>query len=271
MKLRATLPVPPSDVHAALTDPAALRAWFAEHVSDEGFWGRWTPQGDRPHQELLDGLLRFHWLLDDEKTTVDITLTPAAGGTELTLHQTPLPTMDELMAPSGRRDGRHTMHTFWPLAIGNLAEYLAGRSGVGGTDFSPDRAPEIRVTLTIAAPAHAVWRSLTEPAEVERWWGYAPEIEPRTGGKVTFGAEGRISEWEPDRIFAFAEDGMTTRWELAESGGATTLTFTQSGFGPDELDNAAQHEAGWRAGLLELKRMHELGESWTPVTREIPD
>lgn len=274
MRLRASLPATPSDVYAALTEPAALRVWLAEHVSEEGFWGRSTPQGDRPHQELVTAeparRLRFHWLLDDERTTVDIQLATSPGGTDLTLTQSPLPTLAELMAPPARRDGRHTMHTFWPLAIGNLAEYLAGRPGIGGTDFSPSRPAEITVTVTITASAHHVWRSLTEPAQVERWWGYAPEIEPRVGGKVTFGADGEISAWEPNRVFAYTEDAMTTRWELTESDGTTRLTFTQSGFGPNELDDAAQHEAGWRAGLLELKRMHEMGETWTPLIRELP-
>jgi uncharacterized protein YndB with AHSA1/START domain len=275
MRLTATLPAPPAEVYTALTDPAELRVWFAEHVSEQGFWGRWTPQGDQPRQELVAAepgrLLRFRWPLDGEQTTVDLGLAASAGGTELTVTQSPLPTLAELLAPTGRRDGRHTMHTFWPLALGNLADHLAGRPGIGGVDFSTSRAAEIRVALPIAAPAHEVWRSLTEPARVERWWGYAPEIEPRLGGKVVFGGGGRISAWEPDRVFAYTEEGMTTTWELAESDGATRLTFTQSGFGPDELDNAAQHDAGWRAGLLELRRMHELGEAWTPAVRELPD
>ena len=274
MKLRAVLPAPPQEVYAALTDPARLRNWLAEHATPDGFWGRWTPQGDAPHQTVMVAVpgehLRFQWLLDDEKTTVDITLTPSGDETELTLHQWPLPTLEELMTPVGRRDGRHTMHTFWPLAIGNLASYLTGAAPLH-CDFSPSRPARIELTLTIGAPAAAVWQSLTDPARVERWWGYAPEIEPRVGGKVTFGADGRISEWEPSRVFAYTEEGMTTRWELSESDGVTTLTFTQSGFTEDEADNAAQHEAGWQGGLLELRRMHELGENWTPLTRELPE
>ncbi len=171
------------------------------------------------------------------------------------------------MSPPGRRDGRHTMHTFWPLAIGNLSQYLAGRELIDGTDFTRDRSPAITVTLTITAPAAAVWASITDPAEVERWWGYAPEIEPRLGGKVTFGGEGEISEWTPNQVFAYTEEDMTTRWELSESDGTTTLTFVQSGF--TAADDAAQHEAGWRGGLLELKRMHELGADWSPASREL--
>lgn len=274
MKLRAVLPASPQEVYAALTSPARVTEWLAEHAGPEGFWGRWTPQGDAPHQTVLLAVpgerVQFQWLLDDEKTTVDIELFPSGAGTELALHQWPLPTLEELMSPPARRDGRHTMHTFWPLAIGNLASHLTGAPPLH-CDFSPVRPAEIRVELEIPAPAHAVWRSLTEPSQVERWWGYAPEIEPGVGGKVTFGADGRIPEWEPDRVFAYTEDGMTTRWELSDSAGVTRLTFTQSGFASTELDNAAQHDAGWRGGLLELRRMHELGERWRPLIREVPE
>jgi uncharacterized protein YndB with AHSA1/START domain len=272
MKLQANLSATPARVHTALVDPAEQRQWLADEASEHGFWGPHVPQGDGPHQELVadsSELVRFHWWLDGEKTTVDIALAARDGGTALTLTHEPLPTLAELMSPPGRRDGRHTMHTFWPLAIGNLSQYLAGRELIGACDFSPTRDPSITVTLTIAAPAVAVWSSLTVPTEVERWWGYAPEIEPHLGGKVVFGGEGEISAWEPDRLFAFTEEGMTTRWELTETHGKTTLTFVQSGF--TTPDDAAQHEAGWRGGLLELKRMHELGAEWTPATRELEE
>jgi hypothetical protein len=60
------------------------------------------------------------------------------------------------------------------------------------------------------------------------------------------------------------------RWELADSGGRTYLTFVQSGYSDTELDSAAQHEAGWLGSLAELKRMHELGDAWAPLTTELP-
>lgn len=279
--LRADLPAAPVRVYQALTDTEDLRHWLAEHaevsLADEHyeFWGATTPQSDRDRQRLLAAdpgrHVRFLWTLDDVRTTVDIELGGDGASTELTLRHEPMPTLDELMTPTGRRDGRHTMHTFWPMAIGNLSEYLAGREGIAGCDFSSTRGREIRVEVTVDAPADRVFAAITSPEVVERWWGHAPEIEPRLGGAVTFGAEGRISEWEPGKVFAYDEEGMTTRWELSETDGATTLTFVQSGFAADELDNAAQHEAGWRAGLLELKRMLALGEEWTPVTRELPE
>lgn len=279
--LRADIAGAPARVYRALTDAQELRLWLAEHtevsIPDEHyeFWGATTPQSERDRQRLLtaepDRRLRFLWTLDGVKTTVDIELAGSDDTTELTLRHEPMPTLDELMAPTGRRDGRHTMHTFWPMSIGNLAEHLAGREGIAGCDFSSTRGREIRVELTVDAPADRVFAAITEPAVIEQWWGYAPEIEPRIGGSVTFGAEGRISEWEQGKVFAYDEEGMTTRWELSEADGTTTLTFIQSGFDADELDNAAQHEAGWRGGLLELKRMLALGDEWTPVTREPPE
>ncbi len=278
--LRADIPAAPGRVYRALTEAQELRSWLADHaevsIPDEHyeFWGATTPQSDRDRQRLLavepGRRVRFLWTLDGVKTTVDIELS-GDDATELTLRHEPMPTLDELMAPTGRRDGRHTMHTFWPMAIGNLSEYLAGRPGIAGCDFSPTRGREIRVEVTLTAPADRVFAAITSPDVVERWWGYAPEIEPRVGGAITFGAEGRISEWEPGKVFSYDEEGMTTRWELSETDGTTTLTFVQSGFEADELDNAAQHEAGWRGGLLELKRMLALGEAWTPVTRELPE
>lgn len=279
--LQARFDAEPAAALHALTDEATVCRWLcADHteisLADNRFefWGRCVPQGVPGRQRLLTAApnhLSFEWILDDRPTTVDIQLAPDGEGTLLTLRQDGLPTLEELMAPEGGRDGRHTMHTFWPLAIGNLAELLAGREPLPGCDFTKDRRDEIRVELSIAAPAADVFASLTDPSVVERWWGYAPEIEPRLGGKVTFGGEGRVTEFDEGRIFAYAEDSMVTRWELTESAGTATLTFVQSGFTPDELDNAAQHEAGWRGGLLELRRMHELGPDWRRATSELPE
>ncbi|WP_405113175.1 hypothetical protein OG559_05720 [Micromonospora sp. NBC_01405] len=58
MILRARLAAPVEAVHRALTDPAELRVWLAEHAEVElphryAFWGRYTPEGDAPHQRLL--------------------------------------------------------------------------------------------------------------------------------------------------------------------------------------------------------------------------
>jgi uncharacterized protein YndB with AHSA1/START domain len=50
LRLRAVVPAPPKVVYEALTDPAALRVWLAEHADVDlpgkyEFWGRFTPDG----------------------------------------------------------------------------------------------------------------------------------------------------------------------------------------------------------------------------------
>lgn len=280
--LQARLPAPPAAVFRAVTDPAALRAWLADEADVDlddgrfGFWGRTTPQGERGRHRLVaterDRRLEFTWTLDGVETGVRIGLAPdGEDRTQLTLEQDHLPTLDELMAPRGRRDGRHSMHTFWGLALVNLAEHLAGRAPAPRVDFGPDRPREIRLELDIAGSPQQVFASLVDPAQIERWFGWAAEVDPRVGGRMTLGIDGEISELEPGEVLVYGDaEGAVVRWELAGSAGRTHLTFVQSGYGPDELDSAAQHEAGWLGGLAELRRMHELGEAWTPVTTELP-
>ncbi len=80
MILRARVAAPVKNVQHALTDADALRAWLAEHAEVElperfAFWGRYTPEGDAPHQRLLyadDQSLSFSWLLGGVDTTVEI-------------------------------------------------------------------------------------------------------------------------------------------------------------------------------------------------------
>jgi uncharacterized protein YndB with AHSA1/START domain len=278
LTIRAELAAPPAAVRRALTDPAALRIWLAEHAEAEpfGFWGRHTPQGDRGRQRLLAlDPLSFEWTLDGEPTVVTVTVTvePAAGDrSTLSLRHDNLPTLEELMAPTGRRDGRHTMHTFWPLAIANLAEYVEGRPLTPKADFGPTRPAEIRVSFTVDAAPAEVFRSLTDAAQATRWFGWEVEIEPWVGGTMTVGVEGKIFEFEPDKKLSYGDDeGAVVRWELAGSAGKTFLTFVQSGYTDDELDNVAQHEAGWLGSFAELKRMHELGPAWTPLTTDLPE
>lgn len=270
----------PAATYAALTDPTALTHWLAEHadvsIADSRFefWGRYTPQGERGRQRLLaaepDRLLSFAWVLDGEETTAEIRLEPDAGGTRVSLSQTSVPTLEELMAPTGRRDGLHTLHTFWGFAIPNLAEYVAGREPMPLCDFSAHRPNEIRIDLDLAASPEQVFAALVEPKLILAWFGVEPEVEAWVGGRHTLGADGRIVEFEPGKTLVYVDDqGAVTRWELAGSAGRTHLTFVQSGFADDELDNAAQHEAGWLGGLIELRRMLELGDAWRPHSQPL--
>jgi uncharacterized protein YndB with AHSA1/START domain len=282
LSVRARLAASVDVVYRALTDAAALEVWLAEHAEVDlvagryEFWGRYTPQGERGRQQLTGvetgKSLSFRWVLDGRSTNVGLRLTPGGDRTVLRLTEDGLPTIEELMAPTGRRDGLHSMHTFWSLSVANLAAYVEGRELTPKADFGPDRPTEIHAEITVAAPPHRVFASLTEPKLIERWFGVeGVELEPRIGGRATVGIEGKIFEFEPGRRLSIADDeGAIVRWELADSGGATRLTFVQSGYTEDERDNAAQHEAGWFAALAELRRLHELGDDWEPLTTELP-
>jgi uncharacterized protein YndB with AHSA1/START domain len=283
LKIQAHLAAPLAVVYRALTDASAMRTWLAEFAETDldgnryAFWGRHTPQGERDRQRLLEvepeRVVAFEWTLDDTSTKVEFVLEPDGDGkTKLAFRQDGQPTMAELMAPPGRRDGLHAMHTFWPLAIANLAEYVEGRPLTPKADFTSKRANEVRTSFTIDAPPDKVFESLVDPAAIKRWWGWEVEVEPRVGGKMQVGVDGKIFEFEPNRRLSYKDDeGAVVRWELEGSGGKTHLTFVQSGYSADEWDDAAQHEAGWLASFAELKRMHELGDAWTPLTTEIPD
>jgi uncharacterized protein YndB with AHSA1/START domain len=283
--LRARLAASPALAYRALTDPAALQTWLAEHAEVSlperrfEFWGRSVPEGERGHQRLLDAepdrLLRFAWLLDGEETTAEIQLAPdGPDATALRLAQTGAQTFEELLAGV---DLRVPLHDFWRLAIANLASYLEGRQLAPRHDFSLARRAEARVDVDIDAPPEQVFASLIEPEQLNRWIAGDAEVDPRVGGSIAYdrGATPmRILQLEPGRTlahtWAFGGEDTVVRWELEGSGGRTHLTLVHSGWSPERPGDADQTQAGWSAFLAELKRMHELGPAWHRIEFALP-
>ncbi|MEV0805278.1 SRPBCC domain-containing protein [Micromonospora sp. NPDC050200] len=277
LKLGARLAAPVEAVRRALTDPAELRVWFAEHAEVElprryEFWGRYTPEGDAPHQRLLhadDHTVRFAWLLDGVETTSEISLTPEGSGTTLlTVTQSHFNFAEAL-------DGstiRGVLQTWWSLSIANLAAHLEGRPLLPRTDFT---SADLRGELLIGAPMSRVWESLTDSDQASAWFGYPIGIEPWVGGRYAMGGfetgyAAKVVDLEPGRRMSvdWGPTGVST-WELAESDGRTKLTFVQSGF--DEGNPPYAAWSGSVAGLSELRRYHEMAD-WQPiwVMEEIP-
>ncbi|MEU5941883.1 SRPBCC family protein [Micromonospora sp. NPDC047548] len=277
LKLGARLAAPVEAVQRALTDPAELCVWFAEHVEVElprryEFWGRYTPDGDAPHQRLLhadDHTVRFAWLLDGVETTSEMTLTPEGPDTTLlTVTQSHFNFAEAL-------DGstiRGVLQTWWSLSIANLAAHLEGRPLLPKTDFT---SADLRGELLIGAPVSRVWESLTDSAQASAWFGYPIGIEPWVGGRYAMGGfeagyAAKVVDLEPARRMSvdWGPTGVST-WELAESDGKTKLTFVQSGF--DEGNPPYAAWSGSVAGLSELRRYHEMAD-WQPiwVMEEIP-
>lgn len=273
---RSRLSATPAEVYRALTDPDVLRRWLAEHVDVSipdgrfAFWGRGTPEREPGRQRLLevedDRRIKLGWQLDGDETTAELVLeADEPGNTVLTLTQTGVPSWAE-MSPSA--DIRVSIVLFWGVAVANLADHIEGREPVPLCDFGPDRSVEATATITIAAPPETVFPSLLEPKQLERWGGWDAEVEPRVGGTFVLnsGSEpGKILELDFPRALSYTVvPGQVVHWELSGSEGRTYLSMVHSGF--DDPAAAAQQEVGWVSALLELRRLHELGPAWRPVS-----
>jgi uncharacterized protein YndB with AHSA1/START domain len=269
VRVRAMAPV--KVVRAALTDTAALRVWLAEHAEADlphryEFWGRYTPEGDAPHQRLVhadEDTLRFTWLLDGVETSTEIRVAEdGPESTTVSVYQTGY-TFQEALDESTIRG---VLATFWALSMANLVDYVEGREVGPKTDFD---SGELRGEMLIDAPTDAVYRSLTDSGEVSAWFGYPIEIEPRVGGRFAMGGldndphPALVVDLDPGRAMSVNwGPGGVVSWELASSGGKTRLTFVQSGFDTDHPPFAAW--TGWLGGLTQLRRFHELPD-WTPI------
>jgi uncharacterized protein YndB with AHSA1/START domain len=276
--LQVTIGAPPEAVYVALTSPAALQRWLAEHAEvalDDGvfeFWGRYTPGGERGRQRLLSFKpgrgLGFSWSLEGAATEVAITVEPAAGGAVLTLTHSGVPP-------------RSAGEAYWVrdllmLSLANLASYCEGRRVAPMCDVSASREAEARASVEIDAPPSQVFASLVEPAQLDRWIATGAEVEPHVGGRYSFGWDHgpvKILELEQDRALAYSwrhswddgdgPDSTVVRWELEGSQGRTYLTIVHSGFGTDRRPDG--YQLGWQELLASLKRMHEVGPGWQPV------
>jgi uncharacterized protein YndB with AHSA1/START domain len=281
LKKRIRIAAPLPAVHRALTDPAALRVWLAEHAEVElpgryEFWGRFTPDGEAPHQRLLhadDSSLRFDWELEGVTTTVEIRLDAdqgpggESGSTVLTLTQSEVIGWPEVLTDSG---DRALMQTYWALALANLTEYAEGREPILRCDFT---SAVLHGEMLIDADRKAVYESMTDPKQFARWFGVKLEAELHPGGRWAMGGfeanshPAHIVDIQPGRSMSVDWDGMVESWELADSAGHTRLTFVHSGFDEGTRPPYAGW-LGWLGGLVELRRYHEI-RNWRSLWVEV--
>ncbi|MFC7479392.1 SRPBCC domain-containing protein [Luedemannella flava] len=262
--------------YEALTDPAALRVWLAEHAEVDlprtyQFWGRTTPDGAEPHQRVLhvdERTLRLAWTVDGVETTSQFELAEDEDGTLVTLSQSDLPSFEDVI--HDRAGARGAVQTFWSLAIANLADYLAGRELTPACDFT---SSDMRTSVLIDAAPDKVFDSMVQPEHFRRWFGAHVDIEPYVGGRFAMGGfemdpgGAKFVEFEPGRKASLRfVDGETTTWELEGSHGKTRLTLKHSGFNPDNPPYAGW--VGWLGGLAELRRYHELPQ-WRSIWRSV--
>jgi uncharacterized protein YndB with AHSA1/START domain len=277
----------PERVFSALTDPAQLRQWFAEHVEIEPraggalrFWGRHTYGA--PDRPLVASTIRrfepgaalaFEWALEGIPGEATIELKP-----------------DEKTA-DGSRTSIAVRHTFerhlpiaygtemvddlWRLTLGNLDAHLRGGSGTVLPDFTEATA-EVRLSIVIDAPRARVFRALVDPDALNRWIATAATVEPRTGGAYSFAwkyeHKGRPVESGPTTILDLIENerlvidwtdwrGDATRpptrvaWLLQDEGTGTRVTLVHSGF--SRVVDQSDYPFGW---VWFLDRLREEAE-----------
>jgi uncharacterized protein YndB with AHSA1/START domain len=130
--------------------------------------------------------------------------------------------------------------------------------------------------VDLPVPVERVWRAITQPQELSRWFGDRAALDPAAGGEITleWDAYGRVSgvveRFDPPHCFAFRwrAHGVDEGQPLAP-GNSTLVTFTleptpagtrlqmvETGFAslPESLREAAHREnvGGWRVELQEL-------------------
>jgi uncharacterized protein YndB with AHSA1/START domain len=145
----------------------------------------------------------------------------------------------------------------------------------------------LRMKLVVPAPAAAVFRACTEPAELAKWWGPrgfttpAIEIDLRVGGRYRFAMQppegdlfhlrGEFREvrlpshlvytfvWEPPD-----PDDRETLVTLSfrEVDGSTEVSFTQGVFATEA--RRALHEQGWTESFQRLQALLSATPSTSP-------
>lgn len=93
-------------------------------------------------------------------------------------------------------------------------------------------------------PIEAVWKALTDPAHLARWYMTKASLDPRPGGSIDyvsgisqFHVTGKILTWDPPRVFEHEwnvepreylpkGERSVVRWELTPDGDGTILRIT---------------------------------------------
>jgi uncharacterized protein YndB with AHSA1/START domain len=162
-----------------------------------------------------------------------------------------------------------------------------------GSDVAADR---VEREILIEAPAEVVWRVITEPGHISRWFSDEADVQPRTGGDGTLtwkrGGRGAdkdadlvvpilVVEAEPYRRFCFRwnhpegvspDEGNSAlvEFSLTEEPRGTRLRVIESAIDAVINDEESKtryletHEHGWEKHLGELLvyvRSNPLGEA----------
>lgn len=131
--------------------------------------------------------------------------------------------------------------------------------GVIGT--SNDGRATIRFERRLAHPPDHVWRSVTEPSEMQKWLAYRARVDLRIGGSHDLwlgGSDseapvqhGTITELDLGRVIEVDySDGSTLRWEVHADEAGSILLFVDSRPPGERASNSVL--AGWHLRVEHL-------------------
>jgi uncharacterized protein YndB with AHSA1/START domain len=129
-----------------------------------------------------------------------------------------------------------------------------------------DQKPALWFERRLSHPVDVVWRAITESGQLEHWFPSRVVVgDLRVGAEITFEFEnmpldapstmtGRVTEFDPPRLFAFYWGEDHLRFELEPLGGedACLLRLTVV---LDSEAKGARDAAGWHTCLDQLEQL----------------
>jgi uncharacterized protein YndB with AHSA1/START domain len=134
---------------------------------------------------------------------------------------------------------------------------------------------DLRSSVSIKASPEDVWKALTTPELIKRWFfGVDTETDWRVGSPLVhrgvyqgkpYEDKGTVVEFDPPRILAHShwspasgqpdspENYQLVRWELSPRDAETELTVTENNLPSDEARKAS--EQAWEQALNGLKQL----------------
>jgi uncharacterized protein YndB with AHSA1/START domain len=121
---------------------------------------------------------------------------------------------------------------------------------MNGTLETVDNRPALRFERRLDHSVGRVWRAISEPDELARWFLTRPGWKPEAGEVFeAAGQSGEVTEVDPPRALEWTWGGEEFRFELEPDGDGCLLAFTHVF---DDRSLGAQHAAGWEAYLSRL-------------------
>lgn len=142
-----------------------------------------------------------------------------------------------------------------------------------GTLVSIDGRPALRFERRYSHPMERVWRAISDPDEMARWFPSNVEGDRAVGAQLAFVDDeqraaareageptraegpmfrGTVVVWDPPKVFSFTWGGELLRLELLPDGDGTVLVFTHL---LSHQSVAARIAAGWHACLAGLDQL----------------